>query len=175
MSVESVHTADLDPRELEAARAMVFDAFGGRFDQIDWRHSLGGIHVISRDAAGVIDGHSAIVARSFRHGSRQLRCGYVEGVAVRSDRRRRGIGDALMERTNAIVTHGYEIGGLGATNEGARLYARHDWTEWRGRLAAFGPAGAESVSGGWVWVFDPHSLLDVTEPLTCDWRDGDRW
>jgi aminoglycoside 2'-N-acetyltransferase I len=171
----TVHTADLPDADIEAARQMVMAAFDGGFDATDWRHSIGGLHVLSRDADGAIDGHAAIVARSFRHGDRQLRAGWVEGVAVRADRRRRGIGDSLMREVNRIVERGYEFGGLGATDDGARLYRRHGWTPWDGERRAFGPDGEQPAGGGWAWVFDPAGHLDPALPLTCDWRDGDLW
>ena len=45
---------------------------------------------------GVIVAHGAVVQRRLLHGGRALRTGYVEGVAVRPDRQRRGLGAALM-------------------------------------------------------------------------------
>jgi aminoglycoside 2'-N-acetyltransferase I len=41
-------------------------------------------------------GHASVVQRRLLHGGRPFRTGYIEGVAVRPDRRRRGHGDAMM-------------------------------------------------------------------------------
>ncbi len=40
-------TAELADAELEAVRRLVFGAFGGRFDEHDWEHTLGGVHVLA--------------------------------------------------------------------------------------------------------------------------------
>ena len=55
-------TAELTSEELAALRGLVFGAFGGRFDEHDWEHSLGGIHVLVVDSGEPV-AHGAVVPR----------------------------------------------------------------------------------------------------------------
>ena len=79
-----VHTADLDSEARQRVCQMVTEAFGGGFTETDWEHTLGGMHaLICRH--GAIIAHAAVVQRRLVYRGNPLRCGYVEGVAVRED------------------------------------------------------------------------------------------
>jgi aminoglycoside 2'-N-acetyltransferase I len=71
-------TAELGAEELAALRRLVFEAFGGRFDEHDWEHMLGGVHLLVEEDDGVV-AHGAVVPRVLVAGGRELRTGYVEG------------------------------------------------------------------------------------------------
>lgn len=169
------HTADLDRATLEAARAMVFDAFQTDFTEHDWDHGLGGLHVIVRDG-DTIAGHASVVQRHLMHGDRALRAGYVESVAVHPDHRRRGIGHQLVEAIEPIVERAYDLGALNATEAGRPLYVSRGWTPWDGHLFAFTPDGIKPTPDdeGAVLMFGTGDL-DTSADLTCDFRDGDLW
>jgi aminoglycoside 2'-N-acetyltransferase I len=77
--------------EVRALLDACFDEFG----QDDWEHCLGGLQVLLWDDAGLV-GHAALVPRTLWCGDQELRTGYVEGLAVRDDARRRGHGGALL-------------------------------------------------------------------------------
>jgi aminoglycoside 2'-N-acetyltransferase I len=170
------HTADLDAETLAVARTLLYDAFPHDFEEADWEHALGGMHALIWDD-GELVGHASVVQRQLVHGGRPLRCGYVEGVAVRADRRRRGHGDALMAEMERLVRGGYELGALGATDDGVRLYRRRGWQQWQGPLSALMPDGVERTpeEEGHVYVLPVTAPLDLAGELTCDWRDGDVW
>ena len=93
-AVRLVHTADLSPAHAAAAQALLRAAFDD-LDDTDWEHALGGLHALALDGDGLV-GHAALVQRRLLHGGRALRCGYLEAVAVRADRRRQGVGSALL-------------------------------------------------------------------------------
>jgi aminoglycoside 2'-N-acetyltransferase I len=93
----------------------------------------------------------------------ELRCGYVEGVAVRSDQRRRGVGGALMGALEEVIRRDYDLGALSATDAGAALYVARGWRRWEGRLRPEPDV---------VYVLGD---VDVTGELRCDWRPGDLW
>ena len=97
-----VTTAELSEAELEALRRMVVEAFGGRFDDHDWDHTLGGVHVLVVEDDGVV-AHGAVVPRTMVAGGRALRTGYVEGVATRGDRRGLGLATLVMEEAGRVV------------------------------------------------------------------------
>ena len=174
--VRVAHTADLDPATLEAARAMVVEAFAGDFDASDWEHSLGGMHALAWEGEQIV-GHASLIQRRLLHGGRALRTGYVEGVGVRADQRGRGVGGALMDPLERLLRGAYDLGALGATDAGARLYERRGWVRWRGPTSALTLSGIERTADadGAVYVLPLGVPLDLDGELACDWRDGDVW
>jgi len=67
-----------------------------------WDHALGGMHALAWEA-GQLVGHASVVQRRLLHRGRALRAGYVEGVAVRADRRGHGYGAAMMDEIERVV------------------------------------------------------------------------
>jgi aminoglycoside 2'-N-acetyltransferase I len=176
MELRTAHTADLSRADLDAAHALLAEVFAEEWTPEDWDHGLGGVHVLAWDG-DTLAGHASVVARRLLYGRRALRAGYVEAVAVHAGRRRRGVGTALMTEAARIVRGGYEVGALGASEDGAGLYATLGWRRWEGRLSALTPAGlvATPEEEGDVYVLEVAEPLDLTAPLACDWRDGDLW
>jgi aminoglycoside 2'-N-acetyltransferase I len=174
--VAVAHTAELDPGVLAAARALLYDVFGDEMTEHDWEHSLGGLHALAWDG-GELVGHAAVVQRRLLHGGRALRTGYVEGVAVRADRRRHGVGGALMEPLERAIRAAYELGALGATDMAAAFYAARGWQPWRGPTSALTPTGPMRTpdEDGGIYVLAAGAPLDLDGELACDWRDGDAW
>jgi aminoglycoside 2'-N-acetyltransferase I len=171
--LQVAHTADLDAAVLDAARELLYDAFDGDLLPDDWEHALGGMHALLWED-GQLVAHAAVVMRRLVHDGRALRAGYVEGVGVRADRRRRGHGGTVMAAVERIVRGAYDLGALGATDEAVPLYTSHGWRRWEGRLSALTPTGVARTPDeeGAVYVLGD---LDVAGELTCDWRDGDVW
>ncbi len=118
IEVHTAHTAELDAATLNAARILLDAVFEGDMSNHDWEHALGGVHALVWEGEEVV-GHASVVQRRLLHGGRALRAGYVEGVGVRADRRRRGFGAAMMEALERVVRGAYELGALGATDEAA--------------------------------------------------------
>jgi aminoglycoside 2'-N-acetyltransferase I len=176
VSVTVAHTADLDAATLAAAHELLVEAFAGALDDHDWEHCLGGLHVLAWDGEALV-GHAAVIQRRLLYDGTPLRAGYVEGMGVAARCRRRGHGAAIMAEVNRIIRAAYAIGGLGATDDGAALYARCGWQVWEGPLAELTPDGIRPTEGedGYIWVLDVNGDLDRTRPLACDWREGDCW
>lgn len=174
--VRVAHTAELAPATLAAARQLLDDVFAGEMTDHDWEHALGGMHALAFEGAELV-GHASVVQRQLLHGGRALRTGYVEGVAVRADRRRRGHGTALMEAAERIVRGAYDLGALGATEEAVPFYRGRGWKQWRGPSSAFTPTGIQRTEeeDGWIYVLPLAIPLDLGGELTCDWREGDVW
>jgi len=174
--VRTAHTADLDAATLATARSLLDDVFEGEMSDHDWEHALGGIHALAWEGDELI-GHASVVQRRLLHDGRALRTGYVEGVGVRADRRRRGVGGALMDALERVLRGAYELGALGATDEAVRLYTAHGWKRWEGPTSALTPEGIVRTvdADGAVYVLPLSTPLDVTGALVCDWRDGDVW
>ena len=174
--LRTVHTAELNGATLAAARALLDAVFGDDLTDHDWEHALGGMHALIWEGDELI-GHASVVQRRLLHGGRALRAGYVEGVAVRADRRRRGHGAALMEALERVVRGAYLLGALGATDEAAHFYMARGWQPWRGPTSALTPSGVERTeqNDGGIYVLPVAAPLDLSGELTCDWRDGDVW
>jgi aminoglycoside 2'-N-acetyltransferase I len=171
----TAHTTDLDDETKTAVRALMDAAFGGVLDDT-FDNVFGGVHtLVFKD--GELIGHASVVQRRLLHGGRALRTGYIEGVAARSDRQRRGLGDAMMAVLEPIVRSGYQLGALGASDDGARLYTSRGWHQWRGPLSVLSPDGIRRTPGkdGTVYVLPVSIPVDVTGELTCDWRPGSVW
>src|SRR5262249_48940076 len=107
-----VHTADLDETTRASIRALLWNVFDDMTEH-DWEHCQGGSHAIAAGEDGTVIGHAALVMRRLLHGERALRTGYVEGVAVRADHRRRGIGGAVMAPLERMIERAFDVGALG--------------------------------------------------------------
>ncbi len=174
--VRLAHTADLDVATLATARTLMDAAFAGDFDDHDWEHALGGTHALLWEGEELV-AHASVVQRRLLHAGRALRAGYVEAVAVRADRQRRGYGAAVMAPIERIIRGAYDVGALGATDAGEPFYVARGWQRWEGPTAALTPDGivrTEDADGG-VYVLPVDVPLDLTAQLVADWRDGDVW
>ena len=184
MRARLVHTSDLDDETREHARAMVIEAFRGvpgeEFTDADWEHALGGMHAVICQRGALI-GHAAVVQRRLLHNDIALRCGYVEGVAVREDHRGQGLGSALMDAVEQVIRGGYHLGALSSSDLAKPLYAARGWLPWRGPMSVLAPDGLTPTpdDDGSLYVL-PGELpatvtLDPDAAIACDWRDGDVW
>ena len=169
------HTADLDPGARSAIRRLMDAAFD-RVTDDTFENVLGGIHATVVED-GELVGHGSVVQRRLVHAGRALRTGYVEGVAVRADRRRQGHGAAIMSALERVVRSAYQLGALGASPEGSRLYTSRGWQLWRGPSSAMTPDGVRRTAGkdGVIYVLPVTEPVDVAGELICDWRPGSLW
>ncbi|WP_427919820.1 GNAT family N-acetyltransferase [Streptomyces sp. cg40] len=173
--MRTAHTADLTPADLRAARALLDAAFAGDLTDQDFEHGLGGLHALLADEDGLV-AHGSVVMRRVRYRGRWLRVGYVEGVGVRPDARRRGHGGRIMAELERIVDHAYDVGLLGASDDGARLYTARGWRLWGGKISALGPDGIVHLPEEEDSTYVRPALagpLDLDADLLFDWRDGD--
>jgi aminoglycoside 2'-N-acetyltransferase I len=173
--LRTAHTADLDPAQLRAARELLDAAFEGDYDDQDWEHGLGGMHVLVSDERGLA-AHGSVIQRRVRYRKRWLRVGYVEAVGVRADVRRQGLGGRVMAELERIIDGAYDLGALSASDEGAALYGARGWQLWAGRVCALGPHGVVRLRDDEDCTFVLPSAagpLDPKRKLVFDWRDGD--
>lgn len=169
------HTAELDDATLAAARSLCDATFGDDFTDADWEHALGGMHALRFEGDRLV-AHGALVARRFLHDGRSLRTGYVEALAVASDRQRRGYGAAVMAVLHRYVERAYVLGALASSDMGAGLYLAVGWTRWTGPRAVLAPDGiALTPADDDIFVRPVTARLDPTLPLVCDWREGHAW
>jgi aminoglycoside 2'-N-acetyltransferase I len=173
-----VHSADLDNETFDDARRMVFDAFDEeiRYTEDDWEHALGGMHALICHHGALI-AHAAVVQRRLLYRNSALRCGYVEGVAVREDWRRQGLATALMDAIEQVIRGAYQLGALSSSQAGRHMYTSRGWLPWRGPLSVLTPTGMRRTpeDDGTLFLLPVSVELDPDEAIACDWRDGDVW
>ncbi|MDQ6846288.1 MAG: GNAT family N-acetyltransferase [Candidatus Dormibacteraeota bacterium] len=169
------HTAEIGERALTGSRELLYAVFDDMTED-DWEHALGGVHAVLWEGDEVI-GHASVVQRRLMHGGRTFRTGYVEGVGVRADRRGLGHGAMLMEAVEEVIARAFELGALGATDDGLGFYTSRGWQSWRGVTSALTPTGVVRTpdEDGFILVLPVAGGLDLDGEITCDWRGGDVW
>lgn len=176
-SVRAVPTDRLTDGELVALHGLVAAAFrDDGFSEQDWRHALGGVHLLL-ELGPEIFAHAAVVERELHVAGRPLRTGYVEAVATAPARQRRGHGSMLLRAVTRHIRDRFELGAL-STGSPA-FYERLGWQRWRGPTFARTPAGAVRTADeddGILVLLTPRTPpIDLTAPISCDWRPGDVW
>lgn len=178
--LRAARTEDLTSAEIVRLRAIFAGAFGNdeeeRFSDDDWQHAIGGTHFIL-EADGEIVTHASVVERILEVGGRPVRTGYVEAVATAPEQEGRGYGSAVMTEVNAHIVASFPLGALGTGRH--HFYARLGWQTWIGPSFVRTPDGLRATpdDDGYIMVLvTPSSpILDLTAPISCDWRPGDVW
>ncbi len=173
-------TADLTPNEIDQIRALLWGAFAGDehggFDEDDWQHALGGVHFIL-DIDGRIASHAAVVQRELHVAGRPVVTGYVEAVATAPDQQGMGHGTTVMRAVNEHIEERFELGALGTGSHG--FYERLGWQIWQGPSSVRVAGGEQPTpdEDGYIMVLLTSRTggLDLTAPMSCEWRPGDVW
>lgn len=152
------------------------DSPEGTFGDADWEHALGGMHALICHHGALI-AHGAVVQRRLVYGDTALRCGYLEGIAVREDWRGQGLATAILDALEQVVRGAYQLGALRASAESAPIYTARGWLPWQGQTSVMQPAGVARTPADdqALFVLPVGVELDTAADITCDWRDGDVW
>jgi aminoglycoside 2'-N-acetyltransferase I len=173
-----VHTAHLEAAELLAIRRLLDLAFAGWFDDADWNHALGGLHILAAEDDQVI-AHAAVVQRQLVIDKRPVRTGYVEAVAVHPQWRGRGYAAMVMDEVERTIRAAYDLGALSASGGVEGFYLSRGWLAWQGPTYVLAPRGMartpQDDDSTFVLVVSSKIRVDVGGVLACDWRDGDVW
>jgi aminoglycoside 2'-N-acetyltransferase I len=177
LTIRCAKTAELPAAELSGLRDLL-DAAYDDFAEEDWQHCLGGVHVLGT-VGGDLVAHGCVVERRLYAADRPLQTGYVEGVAVRWDSRRKGFASAVMREVNVIVAGAYELGALGDGSDVQGFYQALGWRTWLGPTWVITGDGRlrTEEEDGYILVLMTEATrdLDLTQPLACEWRPGDVW
>jgi aminoglycoside 2'-N-acetyltransferase I len=170
------HTAFLSYAERAAIRALLTTVFPDDSTDENLEHAFGGMHAMIWED-GELLAHGSVVMRRLMQGDLALRAGYVEGVAVRGDRQRQGLGNAVMAGLETVIRGAYEIGALSASDAGIPLYEKRGWPRWQGTASVVTPRGIVRTPGeeDGLFVLPVTATLDLRGDLACDWRPGDVW
>jgi len=177
--MQRVRTHELTTDQQDAIRQLLDAAFNvdeRRFTDDDWQHALGGVHFVL-EVDGAIRGHAAVVERELCVAGVSKRTGYVEAVATAPAYQGAGLGSQLMRDVGVFILSQFELGAL-ATGRN-RFYERFDWRTWRGPTSVRTPAGELRTPGedGHLMVLatPASATLDITLPISCEWRPGAVW
>lgn len=169
----------LRPDEVAALRELFDEAWrddAEGFTDQDWSHAVGGVHVIAA-AEGRVVAHASVVQRELQAGGRRLRTGYVEAIATRPSHQRQGLGSLVIGEVGELIDRTYPLGALATGVVG--FYERLGWVAWEGPTSVRTAAGTvrTATEDGNVFVrLTPASpKLDLSAPISCDWRPGDVW
>ena len=119
--------------------------------------------------------HAMWVTRWLQPGTLpQLRTAYVEMVATAPAHQGRGFGTAVMQRLAAEIQD-FDLGGLSTGSHS--FYARLGWESWRGPLFIRTDTGLLAIpDDSMMFLRLPKTpALDVTAPLSAEWRAGELW
>ncbi len=180
LRLRQLSTPELTRPEIEAIRALMGAAFGSdeeeQFSDDDWQHAVGGVHFVLELDVEIV-GHAAVVEREIHVGGRALRTGYVEAVATAPERQGMGLGSIVMTDVSEYIRDGFELGGLGTGRQS--FYGRLGWQVWAGPTSvrtADGDRRTPDEDGSVMVLETPTSPpLDLSAPISCDWRPGDVW
>ena len=179
MTVRLVRTEELIEAEVEALRKLAWGAFADDpegFTEEDWQHGLGGMHFILEEG-GALVAHASVVERELHAGEERLRTGYVEAVATRKDLQRRGYGSAVMRAVGEYIDERFPLGALDTGSQA--FYERLGWVIWKGPTfvrTELGPVRTAEDDGNVMVRLTPTSTeLDLSAPISCEWRTGDVW
>jgi aminoglycoside 2'-N-acetyltransferase I len=177
--IRELSTHDLRPREIAAIRALLDATFAVHdvaYVDEDWSNALGGRHVLMDDD-GVIVAHAAVVQRELETAGHHLATGYVEAVATLPSRQGQGLGSRIMGAVEEHVDRAFALGAL--SSAGTSLYARRGWLPWLGetyvRTGGRLVRTPEDDDAIYVRLTPSTPELDLSAPISCDWRAGDVW
>lgn len=169
-----VHSSDLSPgdrrRIVELCNRAYEEDLTATFERL-----AGGTHVLGT-VGGELVSHAMWVTRWLQIWKDPLlRTAYVELVATAADHRRRGYAAAVMRCLQQQILD-YDIGALSPFS--TAYYGRLGWELWRGPLL-------ERRAGELIASPDDEEVmilrlprtpaLDLTAPLSVEWREGEVW
>jgi aminoglycoside 2'-N-acetyltransferase I len=178
IEVRRVATEALDPADL----AQLLDLFvacwpDGDFTTDDIAHAMGGVHWLAV-VDGRVVGHVSVVPRELAADGRLLPTGYVEAVCTHPTWQGQGIARRLLALANAHIRETFDLGAL--STDVHAVYVSGGWERWRGpasvRTADALVRTPDEDDGIMVLRTARTPLdLDVTGPISCEWRAGDAW
>ena len=176
LKLEVLHVDQLTPERVAEIRALCKRAYAIYDVDLEplFQTFTDTTHVIGWWGS-VIVSHAMWVTRWLQPGNQPaLRTAYVEMVATEPQFQGRGFATAVMDRL-ATVIHDFELGGLSPAEP--MLYTKLGWVSWQGPLSIRTQDGLISTPDGSVMILRLPKTppLDLTSPLSAEWRDGELW
>lgn len=174
MQIVHCRSEALTPAQFEAILALCEAAYEEPLAQ-EFRNVGPGLHVLAM-VNGELVSHTMLVDRLLETGGQALRTAYVELVATAPAHQGRGYATRLL-RQLATLMDDHDLGALSPSD--AAFYERLGWERWRGPLSVRTSQGEEpSAADEEVMVLRlprTPAVLDLTAPISVEWRPGDAW
>jgi aminoglycoside 2'-N-acetyltransferase I len=146
------------------------------FTAHDLEHAFGGVHFVLEEDGRILS-HAAVVDRQLHTGEFELRTGYVAAVATWPMDQGKGYATAVLCEVGEYLDGSFALGGL--ETDIPPFYERLNWTVWRGPTFVrtdHGLARTAHEDGKVLVRLTPTSpSLDLSAPISCEWRSGDVW
>jgi aminoglycoside 2'-N-acetyltransferase I len=173
LRVEVLHADQLTPEHLAEIHALCNRAYGEDLGPL-FQTFADATHVIGWWDSAIVS-HAMWVTRWLQPGDGSpLRTAYVEMVATEPQFERRGFATAVM-RVLAHAIREFDLGGLCPAE--TTLYTNLGWVFWQGPLFIRTPDGLLPTPEEQVMILRlPRTPpLDLTLPLSAEWREGELW
>jgi aminoglycoside 2'-N-acetyltransferase I len=173
LRVEVLHADQLTSQQVAEIHALCNRAYHADLEPL-FRTFTDPTHVLGWWGSAIVS-HAMWVTRWLQPGNQPpLRTAYVEMVATEPQFQGRGFAAAVMRRVASAI-HDFQLGGLSPAEP--MLYEKLGWVFWQGPLFIRTPDGLISTPDGSVMILSlpktPH--LDLTLPLSAEWREGELW
>ena len=173
LHIEVASSESLSPATYAALLALCNEAYEEELSAL-FATFISPVHVMAYLGDTMVS-HAMWVTRWLQPGTLPLlRTAYVEMVATAPAHQGRGFGTAVMQRLAAEIQD-FDLGGLSTGSHG--FYARLGWQSWRGPLFIRTDTGLLPVpDDSMMFLRLPKTpALDVTAPLSAEWRAGELW
>jgi aminoglycoside 2'-N-acetyltransferase I len=173
LSVKAARADELAPDLRAMVLALCSRAYGEELDRL-FATFVNPTHVLGF-VGGALVSHAMWVTRWLQQGDGPwLRTAYVEMVATEPGHQRHGFATAVLRRLVSAISQ-YDLGALCPAEPG--VYARLGWVYWRGPLLIrlgerLMPTPEERIM---ILRLAKTPLLDVDQPLSAEWREGELW
>jgi aminoglycoside 2'-N-acetyltransferase I len=173
LKLEVLHADQLAPEHLEEIHALCNRAYDTDLEPL-FRTFTDTTHVIGWSGPAIVS-HAMWVTRWLQPSNQPLlRTAYVEMVATEPEFQRRGFATVVMRRLASAIND-FEVGGLSPAEP--MLYTKLGWVFWQGPLFIRTKDGLISTPEGSIMILQlPRTPpLDLTLPLSAEWREGELW
>jgi len=177
--VRRVASEQLRPEEVTVLGELFDAAWRNKssvFTEHDFEHAFGGVHFVLEEDRKILS-HAAVVERELQAGEFRLRTGYVAAVATWPALQGKGHATAVLQEVGEHLDLAFRLGGL--ETDIPLFYERLGWTAWRGPTFVrtdHGLARTAHEDGKVLVRLTPTSpRLDLSAPISCEWRSGDVW
>jgi aminoglycoside 2'-N-acetyltransferase I len=173
LTIKIIHSMDIG-REGKAAVVALCDR--------DYGEELTPLFLTFKNATHILGflrmrlvSHALWVTRWLQPGNGPLlRSAYIEMVATEPDSQRRGFATAIMRRMESAIS-AFDLGALSPAE--TTLYSRLGWVFWHGPLfiRCAGQLIATPDERIMVLRLPNTPALDLDQPISAEWREGELW
>jgi aminoglycoside 2'-N-acetyltransferase I len=176
LRLEVLHADQLTSEQLAEIHALCHRAYAVYEVDLEplFRTFTDPTHVLGWWGSALVS-HAMWVTRWLQPGNQPPLCtAYVEMVATEPEFQGRGFASAVMRRLASAIQD-FQLGGLSPAEP--MLYEKLGWVFWQGPLFIRTKDGLISTPDMQIMILSlPNTPpLDLTSPLSAEWREGELW